>query len=57
MNNVKIGRGAKIRKTIIDKHVQIAAEVEIGYDLEADKKRFDVTENGVIVIPKGAKVV
>jgi glucose-1-phosphate adenylyltransferase len=36
--------------------VQIAAEVEIGYDLEADKKRFDVTENGVIVIPKGATV-
>ncbi len=57
MNNVSIGRGAKIRKTIIDKHVQIAAEVQIGYDLEADKKRFEVTENGVVVIPKGAEVV
>lgn len=57
MNNVSIGRGAKIRKTIIDKHVQIASEVQIGYDLEADKKRFEVTENGVVVIPKGAEVV
>jgi len=57
MNNVSIGRGAKIRKTIIDKHVQIAPEVQIGYDLEADKKRFEVTENGVVVIPKGAEVV
>ena len=57
MNNVSIGRGVKIRKTIIDKHVQIAPEVQIGYDLEADKKRFEVTENGVVVIPKGAEVV
>ena len=57
MNNVSIGRGVKIRKTIIDKHVQIASEVQIGYDLEADKKRFEVTENGVVVIPKGAEVV
>ena len=56
MNNVKIGRGAKIRKTIIDKHVRIAPKAEIGYDLEADKKRFDVTENGVVVIPKGTEV-
>ena len=57
MNNVSIGRGVKIRKTIIDKHVQIAPEVQIGYDLVADKKRFEVTENGVVVIPKGAEVV
>ena len=57
MNNVSIGRGAKIRKAIIDKHVQIAPEAQIGYDLEADKKRFEVTENGVVVIPKGAEVV
>jgi len=57
MNNVNIGRGAKIRKTIIDKHVIIAPGAEIGYDLEADKKRFVVTENGVVVIPKGAEVV
>jgi len=57
MNNVNIGRGAKIKKTIIDKHVIIAPGAEIGYDLEADKKRFVVTENGVIVIPKGAEVV
>ena len=34
-----------------------APGAEIGYDLEADKKRFEVTENGVVVIPKGAEVV
>ena len=57
MNNVKIGRGAKIRKAIIDKHVQIAPEARVGYDLDSDRKKFEVTENGIVVIPKGAQVV
>jgi hypothetical protein len=25
----------------------------IGYDIEADKRRFYVSENGVVVIPRG----
>jgi glucose-1-phosphate adenylyltransferase len=57
MNNVKIGRGAKIRKAIIDKHVQIATEARVDYDLDSDRKKFEVTENGIVVIPKGAQVV
>ena len=57
MNNVKVGRGAKIRKAIIDKHVEIAPEARIGYNLAEDRKKFVVTENGIVVIPKGAKVV
>ena len=56
MNNVEIGRGAKIRKTIIDKHVRIAPGASVGFDLQADSKKFKITENGIVVIPKGAKV-
>lgn len=53
---VSIGRHCKIRNAIIDKHVVIPAGTVIGYDLEADKRRFHVTESGIVVIPKGMRV-
>jgi glucose-1-phosphate adenylyltransferase len=54
--NVKIGRHCRIRRAIIDKHVEIPAGTSIGYDLEEDKKRFHVTETGIVVIPKGMRL-
>ena len=56
-NHVKVGRRSRIRKAIIDKGVEIPPNMEIGYDLEMDRKRgFTVSENGVVVISKGAIV-
>lgn len=52
MEGVSIGRRAKVRKAIIDKGVRIPEGTQIGYDLEADRARFTVTGNGVIVVPK-----
>jgi glucose-1-phosphate adenylyltransferase len=54
--NVVIGRHAKIRKAIVDKDVVIPPGTEIGYNLEEDKKRWFVSEEGIIVIPKRAKI-
>jgi len=54
--NVNIGRHCRIRKAIIDKHVDIPAGTSIGYDLEEDRKRFHVTETGIVVIPKGMRL-
>jgi glucose-1-phosphate adenylyltransferase len=54
--NVNIGRHCKIRRAIIDKHVEIPAQTTIGYDLEEDRKRFHVTESGIVVIPKGMRI-
>jgi glucose-1-phosphate adenylyltransferase len=53
---VTIARHCKIRRAIIDKHVEIPAGTVIGYDLEADRRRFHVTESGIVVIPKGMRV-
>lgn len=53
---VIIGRHARLRRCIIDKDVEIPPGTEIGYDIEADRKRFFVTETGMVVIPKRAKV-
>jgi len=56
MDGVEIGRHSKIRRTIIDKGVKIPANSTIGYDIEADRARFTVTDTGIVVVPKGAEV-
>jgi glucose-1-phosphate adenylyltransferase len=56
MDGVEIGRHSKIRRTIIDKGVKIPSGTTIGYDLEADRQRFTVTDSGIVVVPKGAEI-
>jgi glucose-1-phosphate adenylyltransferase len=53
---VQVGRHAKIRRAIIDKGVEIPAGTIIGFDRDADKTRFFVTDQGIVVIPKRAKL-
>ena len=53
---VRVGRHAQIRRAIIDKDVEIPAGTVIGFDREADRQRFFVTDNGIVVIPKRAKL-
>jgi glucose-1-phosphate adenylyltransferase len=55
MDYCDIGRYAKVRHAIIDKNVQIAEGDEIGYDFERDRRRFFVTDSGIVVIPKSPK--
>ncbi len=52
MNSCNIGRHARIRRAIIDKNVTIPESYEIGFDLEGDKKKFTVTDSGIVVIGK-----
>lgn len=54
LNSCNIGRHSRIRRAIIDKNVVIPEGYEIGFDLEGDKKKFTVTETGIVVIPKNA---
>jgi glucose-1-phosphate adenylyltransferase len=48
--DVEIGEKAHIRRTIIDRGVKIKPGDKIGFDLEADKKRFVVSDSGIVVI-------
>jgi glucose-1-phosphate adenylyltransferase len=52
MDYCDIGRGAKVRRAILYKNVQVDEGDEIGYDLQRDRKRFFVTDSGIVVIPK-----
>ena len=50
---VDIGRHARIRRAIIDKGVSIPSEMEIGFDVEQDRRRgFTVSPGGIVVISK-----
>jgi glucose-1-phosphate adenylyltransferase len=50
MDNCDIGRHAKVRRAILDKNVKVPADAIIGYDLEADRASYFVTESGIVVL-------
>ncbi len=49
-SHVDIGRYSRIRRAIIDRHMHIPEKTEIGYDLEEDRKKYHVTETGIVVV-------
>jgi glucose-1-phosphate adenylyltransferase len=49
-DNCDIGRRACIRRAILDKNCKIPEGVKIGYNLEEDRKKYFVTESGIVVI-------
>jgi len=53
---VEVGRGAVVRNAIVDKQVRIAPGARVGVDPEADRERFTVSPNGIVVIGKGTRV-
>jgi glucose-1-phosphate adenylyltransferase len=53
---VKVGEGAQIRRCICDKDVIIGPGERIGFDRAEDEARFEVSPDGIVVIPKGRRV-
>ena len=56
-NHVNIGRHSRIRRAIIDRHVSLAEHTEIGYDTEADRKRFHVTDSGIVIVVRQESLI
>ena len=52
LNDVIIGEGAQVKRCIIDKNVVVPAGEVIGVDLAADRQRFQISDKGIVVIPK-----
>src|ERR1019366_3871745 len=50
LDNCDIGRRAKVRRAILDKNVKVPADAIIGFNLEADRARYFVTESGIVVL-------
>jgi len=49
-SHVNIGRYSRLRRAIIDRHIQIPEGTEIGFNLEEDRKKYHVTETGIVVV-------
>lgn len=56
MEGVNVARHAKIKRAIIDKDVNIPQGMVIGYDINEDRKKFHVTESGIVVVAKGTEI-
>jgi len=51
-SHVNVGRSCRIRKAIIDRDVHIPEGTTIGYDTEADRERYFVTDSGITVVTR-----
>jgi glucose-1-phosphate adenylyltransferase len=54
MDGVVVGREALVKRAIVDKGVTIPPGFVIGADPDEDRRRFKVTDGGVVVIPRNA---
>jgi glucose-1-phosphate adenylyltransferase len=56
LNDVVVGAGAVVCDAIIDKNVVVPAGARIGVNHEADRQRFAISPNGIVVLGKGETV-
>lgn len=52
-DGVIVGEGVQLRNCIVEKDVEIPAKEQIGMDHAHDRERFPVSEQGIVVVPKG----
>jgi glucose-1-phosphate adenylyltransferase len=53
LHRVRVSEGCHLEKVIVDEDVTIPQGEQIGVDVERDRKRFTVTERGVVIVPVG----
>jgi len=51
-SHVNVGRNCRVRKAIIDRDVHLPEGTTIGYDVEADRERYFVTDSGITVVTR-----
>ena len=48
--HVHVGAGSTIRRAILDEGCEIPPGMQVGVDPESDRRRFHVTDNGVVLV-------
>jgi glucose-1-phosphate adenylyltransferase len=51
-SHVNVGRNCRIRKAIIDRDVHVPEGTTIGFEPEADRERYFVTDSGITVVTR-----
>jgi glucose-1-phosphate adenylyltransferase len=55
MDHTTVGKGAHLRRAIVDRFNIIAADAEIGLDPAADRRQYHVDSTGLVVVPRGGR--
>ncbi|MBL8748465.1 MAG: glucose-1-phosphate adenylyltransferase [Planctomycetes bacterium] len=55
LRGATIGKHCRLKRVIVDKWNKVPDGTVIGYDLEADRKRFTVSPTGIVVVEHGHK--
>ncbi|HEY7363092.1 MAG TPA: glucose-1-phosphate adenylyltransferase [Methylomirabilota bacterium] len=55
MDHTTVGKGARVRRAIIDRFNIIAADAEVGLDPAADRRHYHVDRSGLVVVPRGGR--
>ncbi|MBD3315237.1 MAG: glucose-1-phosphate adenylyltransferase, partial [Chitinivibrionales bacterium] len=49
-SGVDIGEGARVRRAIIDRGVVVPPGAKIGFDEEADREKYTVSDSGIVIL-------
>ena len=55
MDHTTVGKGARLRRAIVDRFNIIPADSEIGVDPALDRRRHYVDPSGIVVVPRGGR--
>jgi glucose-1-phosphate adenylyltransferase len=56
-NHVSIGRHCRIRRAVIDRHVNLPEGTVIGYDPEEDRARYTLSESGIVIVVRPESMI
>jgi glucose-1-phosphate adenylyltransferase len=55
MDFTSVGKGAHLRRAIVDRYNIIPAGLQLGLDAAADRERYRVDPSGLVVVPRGGR--
>jgi glucose-1-phosphate adenylyltransferase len=55
MDYTTVGKGAHLRRAIVDRFNIIPADGDIGFDAARDRQRYHVDASGLVVVPRGGR--
>jgi len=55
MDHTTVGKGARLKRVVVDRFNIIPADSEIGVDPAIDRKRHHVDPSGIVVVPRGGR--
>jgi glucose-1-phosphate adenylyltransferase len=55
MDHTTVGKGARLRRAIVDRFNIIPADAEIGFDADADRRAWHADPSGLVVVARGGR--